>query len=126
MHVAGPERRLVAADALADLDDHVLRVGGVALDEREPERLLEVVLALLELRHELAQVAVVARRVEVLAHLAPLLGEVVRLLELLQAAADRRGLAVVAVDGRVGLTLLRLAVRALELVDELFDRRGHG
>ena len=34
--VAGPERRLVAADALAHLDDHVLRVGRVALDEREP------------------------------------------------------------------------------------------
>ena len=33
--VGGPERGLVAADALADLDDHVLAVGGVRLDERE-------------------------------------------------------------------------------------------
>ena len=36
-HVPRPERRLVAADALPDLDDHVLLVGGVALDERELE-----------------------------------------------------------------------------------------
>ena len=33
--VGGPERGLVAADALPDLDDHVLVVGRIALDERE-------------------------------------------------------------------------------------------
>ena len=39
--VAGPERRLVPSHALADLDDHVLRVGRVALDERRLQLLLE-------------------------------------------------------------------------------------
>ena len=34
--VSRPDRRLVAADALAHLDDHVLRVGRIALDERRP------------------------------------------------------------------------------------------
>ena len=40
--VAGPDRGLVAADALPHLDDHVLRVGRVALDERELQLLLEL------------------------------------------------------------------------------------
>src|SRR4029079_18792413 len=39
--VRRPEGRLVAADALADLDDHVLAVGRVGLDERELQLLLE-------------------------------------------------------------------------------------
>src|SRR5436305_6364150 len=51
--VGSPERSLVAADALADLDDHVLAVGGVALDECELQLLLERGLALLELRDHL-------------------------------------------------------------------------
>ena len=76
--VGRPERGLVAADALADLDDHVLAVGRVGLDERELELLLERRLALLELGDELAQVAVAARRLEVVSDLAPLLGELGR------------------------------------------------
>ena len=80
--------------------------------------------ALLELRHELAQVAVAARGLEVVADLAPLLRQLVRPFELLHAAADLRGLAVVVVDGRVAQALLRLAVRALQLVDQLFEA-GH-
>ena len=51
----------------------------------------------------------------------PLLREPVRALELLQAPADVGRLPVVVVDGRVGHALLRLGVRALELVDQLFD-----
>ena len=34
--VAGPERRLVAAGSLADLDEHVLRVGRIGLDQGQP------------------------------------------------------------------------------------------
>ena len=36
VEVARPERRLVAADALAHFEDHVLLVGRVALHHREP------------------------------------------------------------------------------------------
>src|SRR5262245_22896398 len=120
IHVAGPERRLVAARRLADLDEHVFRVGWVGLHERELQLLLERAEPLLELGDELLQVAVAARRVEVVAHLAPLQGQLVRGLELLEAPSDLRRLAVIVVDGRVRHALLRLAVGALELADELF------
>ena len=65
--LARPERGLVAAGGLPDLDEDVLRVGGIGLDEREPQLLLERGHPLLELRDELAQVAVVAGGVEVFA-----------------------------------------------------------
>src|SRR5204863_294178 len=39
---ARPERRLVAAGRLADLDDHVLAVGWIGLDERELQLVFEV------------------------------------------------------------------------------------
>ncbi len=42
MQVAGEERRLVAAGPGAELDDHVLVVGRVALDHREPQLLLDL------------------------------------------------------------------------------------
>ena len=122
--VAGPERRLVTSRSLANLDEDVLRVGRVRLDESEPQLLLERGHPLLELGDELAQVAVVAGRFEVVADLAPLLGELVGRLELLQAPPDLRRLAVVVVDGRVGHALLGLPVGALDLVDELLH--GHG
>ena len=57
------------------------------------------------------------------AHLAPLLGQLVRPFELLQAPSDIGRLAVVVVDSRVGQALLRFAVGALDLVDELVN--GH-
>jgi hypothetical protein len=117
--VCRPERGLVAADALADLDDHVLPVGRVVLDERELQLLLERVLALLELGHELPQVAVAARGLEVVASRAPLPGELVRALQLLRSPSDLGRLAVVVVDGRIGQPLLRLAVGTLQLVDKL-------
>src|SRR4051812_44427074 len=60
--VGRPEGSLVTADALADLDDHVLAVGRVVLDERELQLFLEGGLALLELGDHLPQVAVAARR----------------------------------------------------------------
>ena len=68
VEVAGPERGLVAADALADLDDHVLAVGRVGLDEGELQLLLELVDALLELGDELPEIAVAACRLQVGRH----------------------------------------------------------
>src|ERR671922_294486 len=124
VEVARPQRRLVAADALADLDEHVLAVGRIGLDERELQLLLEAREPLLELGYELAQVTVAVRVREVGANRAPLLGQPVRGLELLQAAPDLRRLAMVVVDGRVGHALLRLPVRALDFLDELVDS-GH-
>ena len=122
MEIGRPERGLVAADALPDLQDHVLAVGRVRLDERELELLLEGAEPLLELRHELAQVAVAAGGLEVVVHLAPLLRELVRAFELLQPPPSRRRLAVVVVDGRVGQTLLRLGIGAFDFLDEFLDR----
>ena len=84
--VGRPERRLVAADALADLDDHVLVVGGVALDERELQLLLEPRDLGLVVGDHLGELGVAARRVEVGARLPPRLRELVRPLELLQRA----------------------------------------
>src|SRR4029079_3760137 len=71
-------------------------------------------------------VAVVARSLEVFADLAPLPSELRRAFELLHAAAHLRGLAVVVVDGRVAQALLRLAIRALQLVDQFVEIRHRG
>ena len=117
-------RGLVPADALADLDDHVLAVGRVGLDERELELLLEARELLLELGHHLLQVAVVARRLEVVVQVSPPLRQSRRALELLRAPSDLRGFAVVVVDVGVAQPLLRLAVGALDLVYELGEL-GH-
>ena len=70
-----------------------------------------------------AQVAVALCGIEVLPDPAPFLGQLVRGLELLQAPSDIGRLAVVVVDSRIRQALLRLAVGALDLVDELLD--GH-
>jgi hypothetical protein len=125
VEVARPERRLVAADPLADLDDHVLAVRRVARHERELELVLERGEALLELRDELPQVGVLARGREVVPRGAPVLREPVRTFELLEPAAGLGGFAAVVVDRGVGHALLRLVVRALQFLDELIDRR-HG
>jgi hypothetical protein len=124
-HVAGPDRGLVAADALADLDDHVLVVCRVLLDERELQLLLELGEAGLRLGNELLQLGVGERRHDVLAHRAPLLRELERRLELLQPPAHGGRLVAVVVDGGVGHPLLNLGVRALEVVDQGLDRRSH-
>src|SRR5256885_1109397 len=94
----------------------------VGLDERELELLLEARELLLEFGHELLEVAVVAGRVEVVAQLAPPLRQPVRAFELLHAPPHSRRLAMVVVDGGVAHPLLRLAVGALELLDELFHQ----
>ena len=123
--VAGPDRRLVAADARPDLDDHVLLVGRVPLDERELQLLLELAPDALGLGDELRQLGVVRASLDVVVRRAPLLRELVRRLQLLQPPSDLRRLVAVAVDRRVGHALLQLGVRALEVVDQLFDRRSH-
>jgi hypothetical protein len=117
MEVGGPQRGLVASHSLADLDDHVLAVGGIRRSERDAQFLLEGADPVLQLGNHLAEDAVAARRLQVLAHLTPLLCETVRPLELLEAASRLSRLPVVVVDGRVGHALLRLLVRAFQLVD---------
>ena len=100
----------------------------VALAPTDPadskDVIIEVRDAGLELRDELAEVAVRPRGVEIAARLLPLLCEPVGLLELLQLSPRGGRLPPVVVDRRVGHSLLRLAVRALELIDKLFDS-GH-
>ena len=115
--LAGPERSLVAADPLPHLDDHVLAIGGIRRDEGETQLLLQAARALLELGDQLAQVRVLARRRKVVPRCVPLLREVVRPLELLEAPADVRRFAVVVVHGRIGQPFLRLRVGAFELLD---------
>src|SRR5262249_57477638 len=65
VEVACPDRGLVAADALADLDDDVLAVGRIGRRQRDTELLLERPAPLLELGHQLAQHAVASRLIEV-------------------------------------------------------------
>src|SRR5262245_17731030 len=116
--IARPDRRLVAPGALANLDDYVLLVVGVALDERELELVLELFQPPLELGNKAAEFRVLARRLEVVASRTPLLRELVRALELFQPAARiGRGM-VVGEDRRVAHPLLRVGEGALELVDE--------
>src|SRR5215204_5554879 len=121
-HLGCPERRLVAPDPLANLEDHVLAVGGVGLDERELQIGLEALRLESEVLQETRQLRVVLRVLEITHHLAPALRQLVRGFELLQPAARVGRLAMVVVDRRIGHALLRLAVLALELVDQRVDR----
>src|SRR5690242_12496559 len=83
--IAGPERGLVSADALPNLDDHVLLVGGVALDERELQLLLEPDDLGLVVGDHLGELGVTAGSVEVGARLPPGLCKTMGRLELLEA-----------------------------------------
>jgi hypothetical protein len=120
--VACPDRGFVAPDPLAHLDDDVLLVRRVLFDERELELVLEPRELLLELGCHARELRIAARVFEIGLCVTPRLGELLRALELLQASARIRDLAPVAVDGRVGHTLLRFGVGALQLVDETLDR----
>ncbi len=121
--VARPERRLVAADAGANLDDHVLVVGGIPLEQREPQLALEPLDLGGVVGAELGELGLAAGGFEVGARLAPGLGEPVGALELLEAPADLLGGAMVAVERRVGLPFEGLAVGAFELLDECVKSR---
>ena len=114
----GPDGRLVAADALPHFDDHVLRVGGVALDERQLQLLLEARRVRLEVARHRGELGVAPFVGEVGAHLQPFLREPVRGVDLLEAAPDLGRLATVVVDGGIRHPLLQLRVGALELVHE--------
>ena len=120
-HLAGPERRLVAADPLPHLDDHVLRVGRVTFDERELELVLQARDLVGKPVRERGELGIVPGGREVGRHLLPLAGHPDRRLELLQAPPDVRRFAVIVVDGRVRHPLLELGVRALELLDEVIE-----
>ena len=121
LQLGRPERRLVAADALADLDDHVLVVGRVALGERELQLFLEPRDLGFVVGDHLAELGVAARGLEVGARLPPLLREVVRPFELLQPPADVGRLVVVVVDRGIGEAITRLGVGALELRDQVVE-----
>ena len=76
----------------------------------------------LQLRRHAGELGVAARVAEVRARLPPLVRESLRCLELLEPATRVRSLTAIVVDRRVGHALLRLGVRALELLDQVFDR----
>ena len=118
-----PERRLVAAHALSDLDDDVLRVGGIALDKCKLELVLEPCDVGLELRRHGGEVGVPLRLRQIGRRLTPLAGRPHCPLELLEAPSELRRLAVVRVDGGIRHPLLELGMRALELVCKLIEGR---
>jgi hypothetical protein len=123
--VARPDGPFVTARALADLDDDVFHVVRVALDQRELQLFLELAQALFELRHEVAQLAVSAGRLQVLLRGPPVLRELVGAFELLHAPAGLRGRLPVGEDGRIGHALLRVRIGPLQLGDQFVDR-SHG
>ena len=128
VEVAREQRRLVAAGAGADLDDHVLVVVGVALDHREADLLAELLEPPRRIGDDAAQLGVVAvlgeqlaRALEVVGELAVLGGERVRALELAVLAPDL-GVALAVGDHLgVGHLPLELGVALLDLLDELLD-----
>ena len=68
---------------------------------------------------------IASRRLEVRAGLAPRLRDPVRLFQLFQPSADLSGLSMVVVDAGIAHPLVRLGVRALELLDEVVECRRH-
>src|SRR3954453_5252099 len=126
--VAGEQPGLVAAGPLADLDDDVLVVVGVALHPREADLLLELGEARLGRGEHLAHLGVVpalgdqlARARDVVGRVAPLLGELGRRLEL-AVGAPEGGIAL-AVDDPRGIAdpPRKPAEALLDLLDEGLD-----
>ena len=128
VEVAGPQPGLLAARAAADLEDHVLVVGGVALDHREPDLLLQLGDPAPGGLEHLAQLRVLAvlgeqllRARGVVLRAPPLLGEPRGDGELVELAA---GLGeAMAVPDDLGVRHLRLHVgmARLDLLDQRFD-----
>jgi hypothetical protein len=126
--VAGPQARLLAAGAAADLDDHVLVVARVALDHRDADLLPQALGAPARDAQLLAQLGVVAALVEQLLGALgighrepPLLGELRRGRELVEAPPGIREAAAVG-DHLGGRQLaLDLGVAGFDLLYELLD-----
>jgi hypothetical protein len=126
--VAREQRRLVAAGAGADLDDHVLGIVGIALDHRQADLVLERAQAVGRLGDQAPQLLVVAvlreqlaRPLEVAPELAPLAGQLPRRLELAVLATDL-GVALPVGDHlRIRHLSLELLKALLNLVDQLLD-----
>jgi hypothetical protein len=127
VEVAGPQRGLVPARAGADLHDHVLVVGGVALDHGEPDLLLEALDPLAGVVELLPHLGILALGEQLLGALGvgrgepPRLGQLGGRLELAVLAA-RVGVAL-AVPDHLGVRHLRLYVReaGLDLLDQRLD-----
>ena len=138
IEVAGPQTGLVAARAAADLDDHVLLVGRVALDHREPDLLLELGAARPRRLEHLAQLGILAvlgqqllRARGVVLGAAPLLGQPRGRRELVvqpprlgvaQPVADHRGVR----ELRLGLGVARLDLLHERLASSASEHRRGG
>ena len=132
VQVAGEERGLVAAGPGPQLDDHVLVVGGIALDHGEPQILLDPgkrrsrlrELLLRERAHlgiavgrELGRLVLLGRE------LAPPARELCRAREPLVLARHLRVAALVREHGRVAQLSLELGMATLDLCNQRFHRR---
>jgi hypothetical protein len=136
--VAGPQRRLLAAGAALDFDDHALLVVRVALDHRQPDLLFQLLGPAARARELVAQLGVLAELGEQLLRAArvvpgapPSAGELGRGLELAVGTADLGVALAVGDDLGVGHLLAQLGEARLDLLDEVFDhtaesRRGRG
>ena len=128
VEVAGPQARLVAARALADLDDHVALVVGVALDHREADLLLELLQARARGRQHLPQLGVVAVLGQqllgpgrVVRGPAPLRRQLGRRLERAELAPDLGVAGAVGDHRRVRHLRLHVGEARLDLRDERLD-----
>ena len=130
--VAGPDARLVAARAGADLDDDVLVVVGVALDHRQADLLLEALdlrargaehlahLGVLALLEHLARARLVVLRAP------PFLGELRRGLELTVRPPGRGRAVAIPEDVGVGHRARGVGEAHLDLLDEPLDHAVEG
>ena len=130
--VAGPDARLVAARAGADLDDDVLVVVGVALDHRQADLLLEALdlrargaehlahLGILALVEHLARARLVVLRAP------PFLGELRRRLELPVRPTGRGRTVAIPEDVGVGHGARGVGEAHFDLLDEPLDHGFEG
>ena len=140
VEVGREQRGLVPARPGADLDDHVLRVVGVALDHREAKLLGDFLHLRARGRDELLELPAVVRLESVVAgtleqllrscrvavRLAEALGELVRLAQLPILARQLRVARAVRDRLGVGELLTELAVALLDLIDEALGYRSVG
>src|SRR3954454_7285107 len=127
--IGGKEPRLIAAGSGPDLDDHILVIGRVGFDHREPDlldELTETLLGRLQQLPELRVVAVLGQQLagagRVVRGTPVLNGQIVPLLHPAVLAADLGITLAVVDDRRVGHLLLQLGETALYLRDEVIDQ----